>query len=145
MRISDFARESGLSIDTIRYYERIGLMPRVLRDRGGRRDYGIDDLVWASFLQKLQAMDMPMRKRLEYSRLRSMGTTTLGERRHMLEEHRATLLKKQTDIAGLIAALDAKITHYRDMEGMVDDPGSMHDHGGCGGTADPGRGRGTGA
>ena len=145
MRISDFARESGLSIDTIRYYERIGLMPKVLRDRGGRRSYGSEDLVWASFLQKLQAMDMPMRKRLEYGRLRSMGAVTLGERRQMLEEHRATLLKKQADIVGLITTLDAKITHYRDMEGMVDDPGSTHDHGGCGGTAARDRGTGTGA
>ena len=116
MKISDFSRRSGLSIDTLRYYERIGLLPRTARDGGGRRSYGADDLAWACFLGKLQAMDMPIRERLAYSRLRSEGDATLGARRTMLEAHRSALVARQEELRGLIAALDAKIAHYRDRE-----------------------------
>lgn len=116
MKISDFSIRSGLSSDTLRYYERIGLLPRTARDSGGRRSYGADDLAWARFLGKLQAMDMPIRERLAYSRLRSEGDATLAVRRAMLEAHRAALVARQDELHGLIAALDAKITHYRDRE-----------------------------
>ena len=118
MKISDFAAHSGLSPDTIRYYERIGLLPRTVRDGGGRRSYGMDDLTWASFLKKLQAMEMPMRDRLEYSRLRTQGAATIAERRKMLEVHRAALIARQAELAGLIATLDEKIAHYCDMEAI---------------------------
>ena len=121
MKISDFSIRSGLSSDTLRYYERIGLLPRTARDGGGRRSYGADDLAWARFLGKLQAMDMPIRERLAYSRLRSEGDATLGARRAMLEAHRAALVARQDELHGLIAALDAKITHYRDREGQSGD------------------------
>jgi DNA-binding transcriptional MerR regulator len=126
MKISDFAAKSGLSPDTIRYYERIGLMPRSVRDDGGRRSYGMDDLVWASFLRKLQAMDMPMRDRLTYSRLRAQGDETLGPRRKMLEAHRAGLVARQAELADLVATLDTKIAQYREMEGLSDEDGSPH-------------------
>lgn len=136
MRISDFAAHSGLSPDTIRYYERIGLLPRTARDRGGRRDYGADDLAWASFLRKLQAMDMPIRDRLEYSRLRAKGSTTMRARREILEAHRAALAARRAELGELIATLDAKITRYLDMEsgsaGINDDDGSTRDDDGSG-------------
>lgn len=125
MKISDFAAHSGLSPDTIRYYERIGLLPRTVRDQGGRRSYGMDDLAWASFLRKLQAMDMPIRDRLEYSRLRTKGSATIAERCAMLEIHRATLAARQTELAGLILSLDEKIAHYRSVE--ADTKGKWHD------------------
>lgn len=116
MRISAFAARSGLSVDTLRYYERIGLLPRSGRDAGGRRDYGSDDLVWATFLRKLQAMDMPMRERLEYSRLRAEGDATLEARRRLLEAHRVALIARRSELSDLIAGLDDKITHYRTLE-----------------------------
>ena len=125
MKISDFAAHSGLTPDTIRYYEKVGLLPHNVRGRGGRRSYGIDDLAWASFLRKLQAMDMPMRDRLAYSRLREQGGATVPARRKMLESHRATLAARRAELGELIAALDVKITHYLDME--ADMEGIPHD------------------
>jgi DNA-binding transcriptional MerR regulator len=127
MKIGDFAANSGLTPDTIRYYERIGLLPRTVRDAGGRRSYGMDDLAWASFLRKLQAMDMPMRDRLEYSRLRIKGDVTLQARREMLEAHRAGLVARRAELAELVDTLDAKIAHYRDMESKVE--GTSNDAG----------------
>lgn len=120
MKISDFAAKSGLSTDTIRYYERIGLLPRTARDSGGRRSYDMDDLAWANFLRKLQVMDMPMRDRLEYSRLRSKGDATLQARREMLERHRTAMVSRQAELAELVTALDAKISHYHDMEAEIE-------------------------
>jgi len=116
VKISDFAARSGLSPDTIRYYERIGLLPRSTRDRGGRRSYGMSDLAWAGFLRKLQAMAMPMRERLEYSRLRAIGPETISVRREMLQDHRTALHLRHAEIGTLIATLDAKIAHYRALE-----------------------------
>ena len=91
---------------------------------------------WASFLRKLQAMDMPIRDRLEYSRLRARGSTTMHARREMLEAHRATLAARQAELSELIATLDAKITDYRgmeaDMEGTINDDGSAHGDDGSG-------------
>lgn len=125
MKISDFAAHSGLTPDTIRYYEKVGLLPHTVRDRGGRRSYGVDDLAWASFLRKLQAMDMPMRDRLAYSRLREQGGATVPARREMLEAHRAALATRRAELGELIATLDVKIAHYLDME--ADMEGTMHD------------------
>ena len=127
MKISDFAANSGLTPDTIRYYERIGLLPRTVRDAGGRRSYGNDDLAWASFLRKLQAMAMPMRDRLEYSRLRIKGDATLQARREMLEAHRAGLITRHAELAELVDTLDAKIAHYREMESKAE--GTSNDAG----------------
>jgi DNA-binding transcriptional MerR regulator len=136
MKIGDFAAKSGLSADTLRYYERIGLLPRTVRDAGGRRSYGMDDLAWAAFLRKLQAMDMPMRDRLEYSRLRAEGDATLRTRRKMLEAHRDGLVARQAELAELVATLNAKIDQYIDMESQVqgafDDGGQTHDDRGSG-------------
>lgn len=136
MKIGDFAAKSGLSADTLRYYERIGLLPRTVRDAGGRRSYGMDDLAWAAFLRKLQAMDMPMRDRLEYSRLRAEGDATLRKRRAMLEAHRDALIARQIELAELVATLDAKIDQYIDMEsqaqGKPNYGGQTHDDRGSG-------------
>lgn len=136
MKIGDFAAKSGLSADTLRYYERIGLLPRTVRDAGGRRSYGMDDLAWAAFLRKLQAMDMPMRDRLEYSRLRAEGDATLRKRRAMLEAHRDALIARQIELAELVATLDAKIDQYIDMESQAQGKpsygGQTHDDRGSG-------------
>lgn len=60
MRISEFAKETGFSEDTLRYYERIGLLGRVLRDGAGHRVYRAEDLRWAAFLARLKATGMPI-------------------------------------------------------------------------------------
>jgi hypothetical protein len=65
-------------------------------------------------------MDMLVRDRLEYSRLRAKGDATLQARREMLEAHRAALLARQAELADLVAVLDAKITHYCGMESTIE-------------------------
>lgn len=71
--ITDAARRSGLSIDTLRYYERIGLADSPACDAAGRRVYSDDDLVWLGFLTKLRGTGMPIVRMCEYAALGRLG------------------------------------------------------------------------
>lgn len=116
MRIGDLARKSGLSVDTLRYYEKIGLIPRPLRDEGGRRVYDASILRWVEFLDRLKSTGMGIKDRLLYADLRTRGEASLTARREMLERHRE---KVEKDIAHLIEmrdVLDEKVDLYRRME-----------------------------
>jgi DNA-binding transcriptional MerR regulator len=70
MKIGELAKRSGLSAHTIRYYERIGLIPYAARDRSGQRDYDAAILVWIEFLQRMKTTGMPIRDMLRYAALR---------------------------------------------------------------------------
>ena len=67
MKIGNLAKRTGLSAHTIRYYERIGLLPRADRDSSGQRDYGASILVWIEFLGRLKTTGMPIREMLRYA------------------------------------------------------------------------------
>lgn len=113
MRIGELARQSGLSIDTLRFYEKIGLIRPPARDAGGRRDYDPEVLVWVTFLGQLNATGMKQADRVIYARLRHQGAATLTARRQMLEAHREGLARRIADLERSMALLDDKITHYR--------------------------------
>ena len=82
--IRDVARETGLSVHTLRYYERIGLIPPVERAESGHRRYRDKDIAWFEFLRKLRATGMPIRKVREYVALQQQGDETLRERFELL-------------------------------------------------------------
>ncbi len=69
MKIGTLARRSGLSAHTLRYYERIGLLPYADRDGSGQRDYDASILNWIEFLGRLKAANMPIREMLRYAEL----------------------------------------------------------------------------
>lgn len=116
MKIGTLAARSGVSVDTLRYYEKIGLLPKVDRDSGGRRAYGETDLSWIEFLLKLKATGMPMRDRIEYARLRAEGPHTAAARREILERHRESLLARRAELDACIDLMDRKITMYAALE-----------------------------
>ena len=122
MKIGELARLSGLSGHTIRYYERIGLLPRAPRDRAGRRDYDAAILAWIEFLGRLKTTGMPIREMLAYARLRAGGASTAGERRALLERHRVGVRKRLSELQASLLALDEKIAGYA---GATED-GSRH-------------------
>lgn len=125
MKIGELAARTGLSTDTIRYYERIGLLPRPGRDGGGRRDYDTTILAWIAFLGRLRATGMPIREMTRYAAMRREGAATGPDRRRLLETHRDRVRAHLDDLTACLAVLDAKIAGYAEAEQTQ---GDQHDH-----------------
>lgn len=116
MKIGELARRSGLSIDTLRFYEKIALIDRPPRDGAGRRDYPNDMLDWIAFLSRLNATGMKQAARIRYAALRRQGNATLAERREMIAAHRKAVADQIAMLTESLDFLDAKIATYREME-----------------------------
>lgn len=112
MKIGDLSRRSGVSTDTLRYYERIGLLPPTPRDAGGRRDYGENALVWLAFLGRLKVTGMSLSEMRRYARLREAGPATASDRRALLMAHRDRVAAQIAAMQAALQALDAKIAGY---------------------------------
>lgn len=127
MKIGELARRSGLSAHTIRYYERIGLLPYADRDGSRQRDYDASILTWIEFLSRLKTTGMPIREMLRYAALRAAGPATGSERQHLLEAHRETVRARIAEWQACLTVLDAKIAGYADAETRIDDhAASLH-------------------
>lgn len=112
MKIGELAKRSGLSAHTIRYYERIGLLPYADRDKSGQRDYDPSILTWIEFLDRLKTTGMPVRDMLRYAALRDHGSSTTGERRTLLEQHREHVRQHLAKLHACLLVLDSKIAGY---------------------------------
>lgn len=112
MKIGDLSRRSGVSTDTLRYYERIGLLPRTSRDAGGRRDYDESALVWLAFLGRLKVTGMSLSEMRRYARLRAVGPASESDRRALLMAHRDRVTAQIAAMQAALLALDAKIAGY---------------------------------
>lgn len=124
MKIGELARQTGLSVDTLRFYERIGLIQRPARDGGGRRDYDPAVLEWIAFLARLAATGMRQADRVRYAALRRQGDATLAARRAMIEAHRTAIAARVAELNAALALMDDKIETYRRMEAEHDRPTS---------------------
>ncbi len=112
MKIGELAKRSGLSAHTIRYYERIGLLPYADRNQSGQRDYDASILVWTEFLGRLKATGMPIRQMQRYAALRNLGAKTETERHDLLFEHRARVRAHVAELQENLLVLDTKIAGY---------------------------------
>ncbi len=101
------ADKSGFSLDTLRYYERIGLLDDIARTAGGRRAFTDDDLDWLAVLRCLRDTGMPIAGMLRYAQLCRGGDDTIGERIAVLENHDHAVEQQ-------IGALRAQQQHIRD-------------------------------
>ncbi|OLR90496.1 MerR family transcriptional regulator [Actinokineospora bangkokensis] len=113
--IAEAAHRTGLSIDTLRYYERIELIDPPARDSGGRRAYTDSDLDWLTFLTRLRTTGMPIRLMREYARLRHQGPASAVPRKRILERHRADVLARVAELRSCLEVLDYKIDNYERM------------------------------
>lgn len=111
--ISDVARLSGLSQDTLRWYEKEGLLPQVSRGSDRRRSYTERDVAMVVMLAKLRDSGMPTEEMREFSRLVTGGAATHGQRLAILERHRTRIHARKAALDDALAALDEKPTHYR--------------------------------
>ncbi|WP_159589607.1 MerR family transcriptional regulator [Chelativorans xinjiangense] len=116
MRIGEVSMRSGLSVDTLRYYEKLGLIDPPWRADGYRRDYDETVLNWIQFLKALKATGMPLADIETYARLRREGVKTSAERRRMLECQRERVREKIAELTACLNTLDYKIDNYREIE-----------------------------
>lgn len=113
--IAEVADRSGLSADTLRYYEKIGLIDPPSRDSGGRRTYSENDMGWVAFLLRLRSTGMPIRLMKEYADLRRLGPVTAERRKDILFEHREELRMRMDEMREFLGVLDHKIQTYADI------------------------------
>lgn len=120
MKIGELAKRSGLSVHTIRYYERIGLLPYADRNRSSQRDYDASILRWIAFLNRLKTTGMPIREMLQYAALRECGGTE-AERCLLLRRHRERVRAHIADLQANLLVLDTKIAGYSSPEQRMKD------------------------
>jgi DNA-binding transcriptional MerR regulator len=110
--ISGVAGCTGVSSDTLRYYERIGLIHGVDRLSNTHRRYTESDIQWIQFLLRLRATGMSIQQMLEYTRLQRLGESTLRERVAMLKAHHDQVEAHIQQMQEYLVVLDYKITMY---------------------------------
>jgi DNA-binding transcriptional MerR regulator len=110
--ISEVASCTGLSAHTLRWYERIGLMPHVDRSHTGHRRFTNKDLDWLSLVGKLRLTGMPVADMVRYAELVRAGEHTVGERHALLEATRRDVRHRIAELHDTLAVLDYKIDMY---------------------------------
>jgi DNA-binding transcriptional MerR regulator len=114
MTIAEAARRTGVSVHTLRYYERAGLViTAVDRTSGGRRRYRELDLKWIKICTKLRATGMPIRGIRRYAELVTAGPGNEKERLELMEAHRGQVIAKLAELQENLALIDHKIDVYR--------------------------------
>ena len=110
--IKEVSKKFDLSQDTLRYYERIGLIPSVNRNKGGIRDYTEEDCRWVEFIKCMRSAGLPIEVLIEYVTLFQQGDKTIEGRKKLLTEQRKILIEKMEDMKKTIERLDYKIERY---------------------------------
>ena len=109
--IAEVAASTGLSWDTLRWYEREGLLPPVARGGDGRRRYRARDVALLQVLVRLRRTGMPVEQVRRFSRLMAGGAATHGVRMALLLDHRTAVLQHIEALHADLAVLGDKIDH----------------------------------
>jgi len=112
MKIAEVSEQFGLSADTLRYYERVGLIPPVHRNEGGIRDYDELDLRRVDFIKCMRGAGLPVEVLIEYMELVQRGDKTIEARKEILIEQRDLVVAKLAEIQKTLDRLNYKIEVY---------------------------------
>ena len=112
--IKEVSQKYNISSDTLRYYERVGMIPPVTRTAGGIRDYGESDLGWVELALCMRGAGLPVETMIEYVKLCQQGDSTIEARMLLLKEQMETLLEQKAQIENTIKRLDFKISRYEE-------------------------------
>jgi len=112
MKTSQVSEQSGLSVDTLRYYEKIGLLPPVNRTNSGIRDFSDLDLRRVNFIKCMRAAGLPIEVLIEYYELVQQGDDTIEARKNILQEQRSQLLARMAEMQETLDLLNHKIQVY---------------------------------
>lgn len=112
MRISEVSESCHISSDTLRYYERIGLVPSIKRTRGGIREYNELDVKRIEFIKCMRNAGLSIEMLIEYFNLFEQGDETAEARKDLLKEQREVLASKIAELQKTLDYLDYKIAAY---------------------------------
>ena len=112
MTISEVSKKYELSSDTLRYYERIGLLPPVPRNQSGLRDFDAESCNWVEFIKCMRNAGLPIEVLIKYVQLFRQGDETITARKDILIEQREILQNKIKDMLQTLERLDYKIKLY---------------------------------
>ena len=112
MTIKEVSEQYGITSDTLRYYERVGMIPPVTRTTGGIRDYQESDLSWVQLAICMRGAGLPVEVMIEYVKLFQEGDTTISARLQLLQEQREALLAQKKQIDETLQRLNYKISRY---------------------------------
>ena len=115
MTIREIAAKTNMSTDTLRYYERIGLLPPVPRNAAGIRNYDEYFVNFINFIKKLKASGMSLEHIIDYNRLAEKGDATIQERKKLLAEARETLLDKINSLQLVAELADYQLRNYENL------------------------------
>lgn len=112
MTISEVSEKYGLTQDTLRYYERVGMIPPVHRMASGVRDFTEEDCRWVELAKCMRGAGLPVDVMIEYLKLTQQGESTISTRRDLLIEQRENLLIQKKTIETTIDRINSKIEKY---------------------------------
>jgi len=115
MKISEVSEKYQLSADTLRYYERVGLIPPVHRNESGIRDYRQTDIEWVEFVKYMRSAGLPIDVLVEYVSLAQQGDHTHEARKQILINQRDELVHKMEEMQKTLDLLNYKIEVYEDI------------------------------
>jgi MerR family transcriptional regulator, aldehyde-responsive regulator len=115
MKIAEVSQRYCISSDTLRYYERIGLIPTVNRNGSGIRDYSEIDVRRVEFIKCMRSAGLPIEVLIEYVGLVQQGDQTIETRKEILKEQREQLVSRMKEMQKTLDILDHKIDVYQNV------------------------------
>ena len=112
MTIKEVSEKYNITQDTLRYYERVGMIPPVTRTAGGIRNYTEEDIRWVELAKCMRSAGLPVDAMIKYVRLFREGDTTIPDRLRLLISQREALLEQRRHIDDMLKRLNFKIERY---------------------------------
>lgn len=116
MTIKQVSEKYNISQDTLRYYEKVGMIPAVARTSGGIRNYTESDLGWVEHALCMRSAGLPVGAIIEYLKLFQQGDETIHARAELLKSQREILLDQKAQIESTLYRLNYKISKYEEAE-----------------------------
>lgn len=114
MTIAEVSRLYDISADTLRYYERVGLLPSIGRTSGGIRNYTEDDCNWVEYIKCMRSAGVSVETLVEYVALFHQGAATIPARKNLLLEQREQIMARINELNTVLAKLDWKLDGYEE-------------------------------
>lgn len=115
MTISEVSKKFEVSVDTLRYYERIGLIPKVMRNGSGNRDFTEKDCGWVQFIKCMRGVGVSIESLIDYVKMFQEGSVTIQARKQLLIEEYENLSERIAEMQSVQEKLKAKIDNYENI------------------------------